>query len=787
MKTHADKKHKDRSQSVVSHASQAQRDNRPAFQFEDHRAAAIAQQTLQDIANNSAQTKQLKAFVASTHGSPQARKTAAVQAMANRYAAKQPHPIQRKENRTGLPDALKAGIENLSGYSMDDVKVHYNSIKPAQLQARAYAQSTDIHLAPGQEKHLPHEAWHVVQQKQGRVKPTLQLKGAPVNDDNDLEREADTMGQAALQAVFNSQVVLQAKNKRISSTRVNDDESTLDKTSNVVDAVTAPVSEMIGYEGISGVSDALLGRSVKTGTGGKDDVSKSDKKTALELGAVADSITGLTGIMGFATGFKDATDPEASLSDRFVAFLSYEQGAMSIGESASKLTATATADKTAALLGSAFEGFSAGFGTIITAFKAIKQSITTVKAQDLSTSDKMKASGEIILNILNTVKSSVLSVKAFYEFATGSASGKLMAVVPGASIAIAALKLIMQAYYIIQSYSSYISLNEQQNVVVANADVPGDNGGVEKYDKMEKASEFYRKNDAMISNKQALIAEDKATVAKNITTIEKNEEAYKTLDHTIKQAENRLKNKDKPTTKSATKSMAKLIEKIKTDKKQRKQCTAKQQKAKKSKEKRLSRIKEKEKEIKVLKTNKFADKKKNVVSKDSLAEFTMIQELKGGNIKRIKRQGVHIAAEIARIVADVMILAGVGGIAGGVTKGVAGGVELALPAVRLAKQAGRNRAGREKAKKKSGSQHSSLFDTSKTVHAKKDFRLEQIRTLLKIAISLAPEKTKEKEYIKLQTYVSATGVNIGSLFKQNGKPDKQITMLFKAMTERDFI
>jgi hypothetical protein len=47
------------------------------------------------------------------------------------------------------------GIENLSGFSMSDVKVHYNSDKPAQLQAHAYAQGTDIHLASGQEKHLP--------------------------------------------------------------------------------------------------------------------------------------------------------------------------------------------------------------------------------------------------------------------------------------------------------------------------------------------------------------------------------------------------------------------------------------------------------------------------------------------------------------------------------------------------------------------------------------------------------------------------------------------------------
>jgi hypothetical protein len=101
---------------------------------------------------------------------------------------------ERKENRTGLPDGLKAGIENLSGMSMDDVKVHYNSPAPAGVQALAYTQGTDIHLGPGQEEHLPHEAWHVVQQKQGRVKPTLQMKGVAINDDARLEKEADVMG-----------------------------------------------------------------------------------------------------------------------------------------------------------------------------------------------------------------------------------------------------------------------------------------------------------------------------------------------------------------------------------------------------------------------------------------------------------------------------------------------------------------------------------------------------------------------------------------------------------------
>jgi DNA-binding transcriptional regulator of glucitol operon len=120
--------------------------------------------------------------------------------------SKEQEPVQREEktNNTGLPDNLKTRVENLSGYSMDDVNVHYNSPKPAQLQALAYTQGADIHVAPGQEKHLPHEAWHVVQQKQGRVQPTMQMKGVNVNDDEGLEKEADEMGKEALNIKSNT-------------------------------------------------------------------------------------------------------------------------------------------------------------------------------------------------------------------------------------------------------------------------------------------------------------------------------------------------------------------------------------------------------------------------------------------------------------------------------------------------------------------------------------------------------------------------------------------------------
>ena len=96
----------------------------------------------------------------------------------------------------GLPEDIKGGVERLSGYAMDDVTVHYRSDKPARLNARAYAQGSQIHLAAGQEQHLAHEAWHVVQQKQGRVRTDTSPRGTvAINDAPELEREADTMGE----------------------------------------------------------------------------------------------------------------------------------------------------------------------------------------------------------------------------------------------------------------------------------------------------------------------------------------------------------------------------------------------------------------------------------------------------------------------------------------------------------------------------------------------------------------------------------------------------------------
>jgi hypothetical protein len=115
-------------------------------------------------------------------------------------------PTQLKASSGGLDGGLVNGFAATSGHDLSDVNVHRNSSKPSEVGALAYAQGNDIHLGPGQDKHLPHEAAHIVQQREGRVKPTTEVNGMAVNDNAGLESEADRMGEQAAQMKANPNV-----------------------------------------------------------------------------------------------------------------------------------------------------------------------------------------------------------------------------------------------------------------------------------------------------------------------------------------------------------------------------------------------------------------------------------------------------------------------------------------------------------------------------------------------------------------------------------------------------
>ncbi|MEO0826655.1 MAG: DUF4157 domain-containing protein [Cyanobacteria bacterium J06639_16] len=113
-------------------------------------------------------------------------------------------PIQSKRSGKHLPDGVRTKMESAFSADFADVKVHEGS-EAASVGALAYTQQNHIHFAPGQFKPetpsgqalLGHELAHVLQQRQGRVKPTTEVNGVPVNDDPALEQEADRLGLKA--------------------------------------------------------------------------------------------------------------------------------------------------------------------------------------------------------------------------------------------------------------------------------------------------------------------------------------------------------------------------------------------------------------------------------------------------------------------------------------------------------------------------------------------------------------------------------------------------------------
>lgn len=114
---------------------------------------------------------------------------------------------KQSEQSKIMPGDVMQKMEESFGTSFSDVTIHENSSKAKEAGALAYAQGTDLHFAPGQLKPntqggqelIGHELAHVVQQKEGRVKPTSQQNGMDVNDDPALEKEADVKGKQAAQ------------------------------------------------------------------------------------------------------------------------------------------------------------------------------------------------------------------------------------------------------------------------------------------------------------------------------------------------------------------------------------------------------------------------------------------------------------------------------------------------------------------------------------------------------------------------------------------------------------
>ena len=116
-------------------------------------------------------------------------------------------PLAVSDGGKALPDGVRGKMEGALGMDFSRVRVHEGPQARA-MGALAYTQGTDIHFAPGQyqphsqrgQELIGHELTHVVQQAEGRVQATRQMKGVGLNDNPALEREADDRGREAARA-----------------------------------------------------------------------------------------------------------------------------------------------------------------------------------------------------------------------------------------------------------------------------------------------------------------------------------------------------------------------------------------------------------------------------------------------------------------------------------------------------------------------------------------------------------------------------------------------------------
>ncbi len=114
-------------------------------------------------------------------------------------------PRLKEETSGGMPPLVQSKMEHAFQTDFSEIDIHTNSSKATHLHAKALTQGNSIHFAPGAyqpnttagQQLLGHELTHVVQQQTANVQPTVQLKGEDINNDEQLEKEADEVGAKA--------------------------------------------------------------------------------------------------------------------------------------------------------------------------------------------------------------------------------------------------------------------------------------------------------------------------------------------------------------------------------------------------------------------------------------------------------------------------------------------------------------------------------------------------------------------------------------------------------------
>ncbi len=121
----------------------------------------------------------------------------------------------------------KNNLQHSFQKDFSQVKIHTDSTKAKKVGSKAFTQGSEICFSPGffnpyspkGRQLIAHELTHVIQQRKNSVRPTNYYLGNRVNDNTQLEKEADHMGLLAYKTKFSDELITLLLNRTTNSTQ----------------------------------------------------------------------------------------------------------------------------------------------------------------------------------------------------------------------------------------------------------------------------------------------------------------------------------------------------------------------------------------------------------------------------------------------------------------------------------------------------------------------------------------------------------------------------------------
>ena len=528
----------------------------------------------------------------------------------------------------------------------------------------------------------------------------------------------------------------------------------------------------IGNDGMSGMVDHLSKTKYQDGDiralkKGDDDFSQSNTDTATNLAFAGDGAAALFGFITLIRSLKSGDNAWETYEN----FLNGFYGATKVVEGVGKVVGAATGDQGSADTGVAAEMVTHEIGAIKSAFLLIKKSVDLYKHHDeMSTKEQAFMGASMLSDATKMAHEAMYMVKNIQELINGGTIGaSVMASMPGLSVAINAIDLITQGFYLgiaihhkgqMEKVRKPIEEGASNTAETMDQELMIDAHGSKRKHGKSILNPLVNEQDEVEANiavLQALIQEEEMTPEEWILnkSYYENVRDYGMIIHRLgsryKKAKRQEKNRER------IKGYHGIIA---------------EEKAK------LETLQERN-------LGKFGE---------DFATYDMAKEMSNINQKRINRSILHILADIAQIAGDVMTLTGVGAHAGAITKASAAALEGGAFLLRNGKQAFNDKGARQQQKQKSSGEDSTIFsrnaDSTKSSYAKRARRTKhsvQILGMLKSVNPDADETTADAELAKFnlaRTFISASGASMKKLATFTD-PKDMVSYLSEAMTERD--